>query len=151
MEKGIESKKKERRENRFLTHTRPCRQCGLPLITCSKVPVVHDACRAEYYKLKAREYSNTKGSNRPSFRERDKRRYFINERACEACGYKEITKERNFFHREEDPTIPGNFKLEVKRHTLCLNCIMKYRFGMIEAISWKEKEVAVWMKPYPIA
>lgn len=125
--KNIAAKKAKRI---FLVRTKQCRQCGKPFSTTSNVQVVHPECRQEYYRIKAKEYSNTKGTNRPNFRERDRRKYFIKEKPCEACGYAKVTKERKFFHKEGESIV-------VKKHTLCLNCIMLYRFGLIEALTWK--------------
>ena len=127
MENENDSKEKNRR---FMVLTRQCRQCGLPFTTTSSVEVVHAACRIEYYKTKARLYQNMKGRNRPDMRERKK--YFINECACEACGSKELTRIKKFFH----PSISGEQPI-THPHILCPNCIMKFRIGLMEALTWK--------------
>lgn len=116
-------------EKRFALHTGQCRQCGKPMSTTNSRAVVHSECRAEYYKTKARVYQSRK--LRVDIRERKK--YFINECACEACGNKELTRIKKLYH---PPAAPGQ-PAEKFSHTLCPNCFVKCRIGLMEPLTWK--------------
>ena len=125
-------------KNRFLIHTRKCRQCGLPFSTTNSVAVVHPECRIEYYRVKAKMYQSMKGRNRPDARLRKK--YFVNEKACEACGNIELTKVKKFFHADlvdasADPSVAG--KDATQPHILCPTCEVKCKVGLMEPLSWK--------------
>lgn len=109
-----------------LLRTKQCRVCNLPFSTTSNIAVVHPECRGAYYRKIARESYHRKPHNvdRRGFSE------CFTDRHCEVCGYDELTREYAMFDKE------GN----KQEHTLCFNCRMKVKFGLMEAITWAKLE-----------
>ena len=116
----------------FLVRTKQCRYCNKPFSTTSSIAVVHAECRAEYYRKKSREAYRSRPARPPI--DRRGRRGCFTDRACEACGYTELTKEKKLYHSPLEHEVDG----KMIPHTLCFNCIMKVRYGYMEALSWKQ-------------
>jgi len=126
---------KIRKKRTLLLRTAQCRQCNGPFSTTSSVRVVHDECRIAYYRKLARNSYHKRNVNRSSdTRGIDK--CFVNDVACEACGYVEITKVKKFWEPD-----PENAEGKMVQHVLCFNCLMKYRYGLMEALTWKKLEI----------
>ena len=133
-----------RKRRTLLLYTKQCRQCNLPFSTTSKVQVVHPECRIAYYQKVARD-GYRKNSTRPrspdvrARRNRNASQCNILDQscACEACGCTSLTKSKKFFHLPKEEETEGKYL----PHTLCFQCIMLYRYGLLEALTWKQIDV----------
>ncbi len=117
-----------RREFRLLT--KPCKHCLKPLTTTSRVQIVHDECRPDYYKSLRRGHYERKVYNLPySQIKRNRSRYFLNDQPCAACGFILITKKKKFYNL---------FTKKIEEYPLCPNCLAKFRMGLLKPFSWEE-------------
>ena len=124
-----------RKRRTLLLYTKQCRHCGLPFSTTSSVAIVHPECRIAYYQKKALDSYRKNSLHSRSADIRSRKKCYVDDPAhtCEACGYTRLTKEKKFYHPAKEGETEGKYIL----HTLCFNCIMQHRYGLMEALTWK--------------
>ena len=127
----LQGKSRKTKNPRWQTYTRECLHCRKPFITTSpKRNKVHPECRRAFYlSYNRKRYTQRKIVSSISRISEARKRYFMNNQPCEACGFQALTKIRSFLNEETQ-------KLE--EHYLCPNCIALWRCGMLKAFSWEK-------------
>jgi len=124
----------KRREARYAIYNKVCRHCNQVLQTTSKKAVVHDLCRREFY-LSYQRKVQTRCQPKVSVSSMSKvRKTYFMMQPCEACGFKFLTRQREFLHP---------ISQQMEKHHLCPNCIAMHRAGLLQGITWQPLNEAV--------